>query len=167
MWGGSVGGGVRLVTLAPAPPLQESTRAADALQGILGLLDAAKAANPAARAGCAGAPPQCLQIVFLVSDGMLGSGPERVRIRNWITEATAKGQLVVLLIVDRSGRAADESITRMQSIRFEGGKVMRTAYLDDYPFPYYLVVRDIQALPTVLSDAMRQWFELAARASTS
>ena len=106
------------------------------------------------------------QVVFVVSDGMLGSGPERARIRNWVTEATAKGQLVVLLIVDCSGggRAPDESITRMQSIRFEGGRVLRSAYLDDYPFPYYLVVRDVQALPATLSDSLRQWFELAARA---
>lgn len=148
---------------------QERSRAPEALEGILAILEAARATSPASRAaggGALGAPVQCMQIVFLVSDGMLGSGaPERARIRNWVTEATARGQLVVLLIVDRSGSASDESITRMQSIRFEGGRVVRTAYLDDYPFPYYLVVRDVQTLPATLSDAMRQWFELAARAA--
>lgn len=33
-------------------------------------------------------------------------------------------------------------------------------YLDDFPFPYYVIVRDLKQLPSVLSDAMRQWFEL-------
>lgn len=32
--------------------------------------------------------------------------------------------------------------------------------LDLFPFPYYVIVRDLAQLPLVLSDAMRQWFEL-------
>lgn len=35
-------------------------------------------------------------------------------------------------------------------------------YLDSFPFPFYLILRDVAALPAVLSDALRQWFELAA-----
>lgn len=35
-------------------------------------------------------------------------------------------------------------------------------YLDAFPFPFYLILRDMSALPTVLGDALRQWFELAA-----
>lgn len=34
------------------------------------------------------------------------------------------------------------------------------SYLEDFPFPYYVIVRDLNQLPTVLSEAMRQWFEL-------
>lgn len=34
------------------------------------------------------------------------------------------------------------------------------SYLDDFPFPYYVIVRDLNQLPLVLSEAMRQWFEL-------
>lgn len=34
------------------------------------------------------------------------------------------------------------------------------SYLDSFPFPYYVIVRDLSQLPLVLSDAMRQWFEL-------
>ena len=39
-------------------------------------------------------------------------------------------------------------------------------YLDTFPFPYYLILRDMSALPNVLGDALRQWFELAANVST-
>ena len=35
-------------------------------------------------------------------------------------------------------------------------------YLDDFPFPYYLLLRQIEQLPQVLSDALRQWFEVLA-----
>ena len=33
-------------------------------------------------------------------------------------------------------------------------------YLENYPFPYYLVVQSVQSLPEILSDALTQWFEL-------
>lgn len=36
------------------------------------------------------------------------------------------------------------------------------SYLDTFPFPYYVIVRDLSQLPLVLSDAMRQWFELVS-----
>jgi midasin len=53
-----------------------------------------------------------------------------------------------------------DSILSTQSVRFVGGNVIRTAYLEDYPFPYYLVIRDTAALPEALSDALRQWFAM-------
>jgi midasin len=61
--------------------------------------------------------------------------------------------------------AAAESITATQSVRFVNGNVVRTAYLDDYPFPYYLVIRDTAALPDTLSDAVRQFFAAAGGSS--
>lgn len=45
-------------------------------------------------------------------------------------------------------------------VNFVQGKVVRRAYMDDFPFPYYLVVRDLHHLPDTIADAMRQWFEL-------
>ena len=33
-------------------------------------------------------------------------------------------------------------------------------YMDHFPFPFYIILRDINSLPQVLSDALRQWFEL-------
>ena len=40
------------------------------------------------------------------------------------------------------------------------GKMKMDHYLDDYPFPYYIVLKDIKSLPEIVSDALRQWFEL-------
>lgn len=162
---------------------QETTRVAHALESVVGLLDASKGGRGGgASASGSGGASQVMQLVFFISDGMLGSGAERARVRRAVTEATARGQLVVLLVVDRAGggngasrapgpassstgmSGGDESsILNMQSISFTGGKVVKTSYLDDYPFPYYLVMHDVHALPEVLSDALRQWFEMVAR----
>lgn len=40
------------------------------------------------------------------------------------------------------------------------GKTKIRPYLDNYPFPYYLVLRSIESLPEVLSDSLTQWFEI-------
>lgn len=36
------------------------------------------------------------------------------------------------------------------------------SYLDTFPFPYYVIVRNLAQLPLILSDAMRQWFEMVS-----
>ena len=33
------------------------------------------------------------------------------------------------------------------------------SYLEMFPFPFYIVLRDIQSLPETVSNALRQWFE--------
>jgi len=38
--------------------------------------------------------------------------------------------------------------------------MMLTNYMESFPFPFYVVIRDIASLPVTLSDALRQWFEL-------
>lgn len=105
-----------------------------------------------------------MQLVFLVTDGIIGGGAgERERIRRMMAEAADAGVLIVLVVVDRAGAKSEESISSMQSVRFEGGKLIRSSYLDDYPFPYYILMRDAAQLPDVLADALRQWFQLAAQ----
>lgn len=38
------------------------------------------------------------------------------------------------------------------------------SYMDEFPFPFYIILRDVNALPETLSDALRQWFELVTAA---
>lgn len=54
------------------------------------------------------------------------------------------------------------SILDIQVPKFSADRKSLTmnSYLDTFPFPYYVIVRDLSQLPLVLSDAMRQWFEL-------
>lgn len=38
------------------------------------------------------------------------------------------------------------------------------SYMDEFPFPFYVILRDVNALPETLSNALRQWFELVTAA---
>ena len=51
---------------------------------------------------------------------------------------------------------------RMQAVSFVNGKPVFQRYLDTFPFPHYVVVKDIAALPRTLADLLRQWFELSS-----
>jgi len=50
---------------------------------------------------------------------------------------------------------------------FEGNKLLEfRSYMDSFPFPFYMILRDINTLPGVLSDALRQWFEVVGKIDT-
>ncbi|KAG5479950.1 hypothetical protein LSCM1_06368 [Leishmania martiniquensis] len=61
---------------------------------------------------------------------------------------------------ERLQRVQSNSILDMQIVEFQASRVVRRPYMEDFPFPYYLIIRDIQNLPEIIADAMRQWFEL-------
>ncbi len=64
-----------------------------------------------------------------------------------------------------SGGGGSSSLLDMQAVTFQGGKPMFRRYLDDFPWPYYVLLRDVAALPRTLADLLRQWFELSAAGS--
>lgn len=56
-----------------------------------------------------------------------------------------------------------ESILDMREAVYEPDATGETRlklkrYLDEFPFPYYLVVANVRELPGVLAQALRQWF---------
>lgn len=88
--------------------------------------------------------------------------------------------MIVFLVIDSlkpgaiPGDAASQSLaTRpsildMQTVAYKevNGemKIEMERYLDTFPFEYYVVLRDVEALPEVLSETLRQWI---ARVSMS
>ena len=40
------------------------------------------------------------------------------------------------------------------------GKPVLRKYMDSFPFPYYLLLRDINALPNFLAATLKQWIEM-------
>lgn len=78
-------------------------------------------------------------------------------------EAASRNQLFVLVILDTPNQ--QHSVIQTQSARYIDGKLTFVRYLDDYPFPYYVIVSRAEELPDILSDALRQWFELTAASS--
>ena len=129
----------------------EATRCAALLETALPALRAAREA--AARQA---AP---LQLLLLVSDGRFDA-PSRAELRRLQRDATDDGVAIVVLLIDAPGR---ESVLEMKSVSFVDGQVAIDQYMDGYPFPCYVVLRDVAALPDTLATALKQWFEFHAR----
>mmetsp|Transcript_11009 Transcript_11009/g.35033 ORF Transcript_11009/g.35033 Transcript_11009/m.35033 type:complete len:198 (+) Transcript_11009:1-594(+) len=100
----------------------------------------------------------CLQLALVVSDGHFDSG-SRNHLRRLHRDAADDGIALVLVLIDRPGR---ESLTEMKLVTFDDGLVQTTPYLDNFPFPCYVLLRDVAALPETLALALKQWFEFFA-----
>ena len=100
-----------------------------------------------------------LQICFIISDARIDSD-NRHRIDGIIRSMAEKNILVLLVIIDKTVHKND-SIFNTKTVEFVGQKVITRGYLDDFPFPYYIAINDIYGLSDVLSEALKQWFELA------
>ena len=67
------------------------------------------------------------------------------------------GVLLAFIVLDNPA----SSVLDMQSVSFVQGKPVLSKYIDTFPFPLYIVLRDIAALPQTLADLLRQWIELS------
>ena len=99
-----------------------------------------------------------LQLCFVISDAKIDSD-NREHLEAKVRALSEQNILVVLVIIDRSVDPKD-SIFNTRSVSFVGNKVVTRSYFDDFPFPYYVAIQHIEALPDVLSNALKQWFEL-------
>ena len=99
-----------------------------------------------------------LQLCFVISDARIDSD-NRARLDNVVRSFAEENVLVVLIVIDKNLDPKD-SIFNTRTVEFKGDKVVTSAYLDDFPFPYYVAIQRLEALPEVLSDALKQWFEI-------
>ncbi|GLH08474.1 Midasin [Gryllus bimaculatus] len=102
---------------------------------------------------------ECAQLLMIVSDGrgVFSEGDAKVRLA--IRHARQNRIFMVFVVLDNPD--SKHSILDIKATVFQGGKLLGLkSYLDTFPFPFYLILRDINCLPAVLSDALRQWFEL-------
>ena len=109
---------------------------------------------------------ESVQLMFLISDGRI-ERDSRLALKRLIREMMERNILLAMIIVeggdgDRKEKKND-SILNMKEVTFEKGKPKVKRFIEDYPFPFYVVIdHDVQTLPEVLGDALRQWFELQA-----
>jgi midasin len=76
-----------------------------------------------------------------------------------VQEASSRpGVLLAFIILDNPAA----SVLDMQAVSFAGGQPSFTKYLDSFPFPFYVVLQDLPALPSTLAGLLRQWIELSA-----
>lgn len=99
-----------------------------------------------------------MQLCFVISDARIDTD-NREDLRNLISELAGKNILVVLLIIDKNKNEKD-SILSTKSVEFTESGIITRAYLDDFPFPYFAAIQKLDALPEVLSETLKQWFQM-------
>ena len=95
--------------------------------------------------------------MFIISDGRINNQKGIIEL---VRNAHSKNILVVFVIIDSPD--SKNSILEIKSYSF-GKKMNCSYYIDDFPFPYYIILDKINNLPYVLADTLRQWFELLQR----
>lgn len=110
-------------------------------------------------AGGIGAGTQDLsQLVLVLADGRFH---EKESLHAAVRALAARpGVCLAFIVLDNPAN----SLLDMQSVSFAGGRPVFTKYLDAFPFPYYIVLRDVATLPATLADLLRQWFQMSSSA---
>ena len=93
------------------------------------------------------------QLVLIIANGRFH---EKENLKRCVRDALSRKRMVAFLLLD----SPQESIMDLMEASFEGGSIKFSKYMDSFPFPYYIVLRNIEALPRTLSNLLRQWFEL-------
>ncbi|RAH79405.1 P-loop containing nucleoside triphosphate hydrolase protein [Aspergillus japonicus CBS 114.51] len=100
------------------------------------------------------------QLELIISDGIC---EDHETISRLVRQAQEERIMIVFIIVDA---VKGSSILDLTQASFEPDlesgsgemKLKMKRYLEGFPFPYYLVVRDVRELPAVLATALKQWF---------
>ena len=133
----------------------------------------------AARENRRGSSTNLWQLEIIISDGICQDLDD---LRALLRKATEQKVMVVFVVVDSlhqqpqsvakdntAGAAIQKkrntnSILSMNSVSYVRGKdgnleLQMERYMDAFPFDYYVVLRDVESLPDVLSETLRQFFE--------
>ncbi|KAG2151443.1 P-loop containing nucleoside triphosphate hydrolase protein [Suillus clintonianus] len=148
---------------------QRATNVLDMVETSLGVLESARErrATGSASAG------ELWQLEIIISDGIC---QDHERLRQVLRRAASQRVMIVFIIIDSlhststSGQgqtkdtpAVQNSIVSMNQVAYtmvNGRMELQVErYLDSFPFDYYVVLRSVEALPEVLSDTLRQFFE--------
>ncbi|KAK9869487.1 hypothetical protein WA026_003241 [Henosepilachna vigintioctopunctata] len=101
------------------------------------------------------------KLLIIISDGhgVFSQGETLMR------QAVRRGKLAniftIFVIIDNPENK--HSVLDVKMPLFQGNKLIKIDnYMDKFPFSFYIILRDLVSLPNVLSDALRQWFELVS-----
>lgn len=93
-----------------------------------------------------------VQLIMILSDGHMH---EREMLRKMLRNISTPQRMFCFVVLD-----VDEnvSIVDSQSVSFSNGVPEMSPIMDTFPFPNYILLRDINALPGLMSDVLRQWW---------
>ena len=150
---------------------QKATDVLALVEASLGILEAARESR-STNSSSAG---DLWQLEIIISDGLCQN---HEKLRAALRRAQEQRVMMVFVIVDSlhsnaasstavldvSGMGAPQnSILSMQQVAYKNVdgrmELQMQRYLDTFPFDYYVVLRDVEALPEVLSGTVKQFFE--------
>lgn len=101
------------------------------------------------------------QLALILSDGLTPSSAHDA-IRRLLREAMEERIMIVFIIMDDTGKKKGDSVLELKEAKFvsEGSesRVVIERYLDTFPFQYYLIVHNLEELPSALAGLLRTWF---------
>ncbi|BET00740.1 ATPase family associated with various cellular activities (AAA) [Nesidiocoris tenuis] len=99
------------------------------------------------------------QLLVILSDGRGVMSEGEASVLSAVRSAKHQRIFIIFVIIENPN--SKDSILDIRQPCFRDGKLLGiSSYMDNFPFPFYLILRDISNLPSVMSDAIRQWFEL-------
>ncbi|KAG9127474.1 hypothetical protein FRC07_013283 [Ceratobasidium sp. 392] len=102
------------------------------------------------------------QLEIVISDGIC---QDHERLRTVLRRAEEERVMVVFVVIDapaQNGSEESSIVSMLQpTIKTVNGRmdIQMERYLDSFPFRYFVVLRDVEALPDVLAGTLRQFFE--------
>ena len=116
------------------------------------------------------------QLEIIISDGIC---QDHEKLRTALRRAEEKRIMIVFIVIDSlhsnatlalsgsgssvAGGSVQNSILSMNQVAYKqvDGRMelQMQRYLDSFPFEYYVVLRNVEALPEVLSGTLKQFFE--------
>ncbi|CAG2105322.1 unnamed protein product [Medioppia subpectinata] len=137
---------------------QKETRIADLLQSVEQLMSTSRRPTGSQKEDIS-------QLLIIVSDGRGIYSEGEQRVRQSIRKMKELGIFVVFVVIDNP--LNKDSILDIRVPIFSGaGNVKIESYMERFPFQFYILLRDINGLPVVMGEALRQWFELITSGQT-
>ena len=73
--------------------------------------------------------------------------------RRHVRDVLNRKRMVAYVLLD----SLEDSIMNLQEACFKAGEELKLKkYMDSFPFPYYVMLQNIEALPRTLADLLRQ-----------
>ncbi|KAL1950443.1 hypothetical protein VTO73DRAFT_5567 [Trametes versicolor] len=149
---------------------QKATQVLSLLETSLTLLEQARER----RATSSSSAADLWQLEIIISDGIC---QDHERLRTVLRRAEEQRVMVVFIVLDSlhakgaaagTGGMGENSILSMNQVAYkmvDGRMDLQVErYLDTFPFEYYVVLRNVEALPDVLAGTLKQFFERVAEA---
>lgn len=102
------------------------------------------------------------QLLIIISDGRNVSDEEG-ELKRYLRQLKTAKVVTFFIIIDDLKRNEGKSLSDVKRTIRQGANMVVFNYMELFPFPFYVLLHEIEAMPSVLGGALRQWFELASQ----